>query len=248
MNLTPPFVARLFPSDALITRIVRPAINRLAGTGPTVAVVRRGSGAGLRLVLDPRNEKFYWTGLYEREVQIELVALAKPGSVVWDIGAHIGFFSLIAARSVGASGSVHAFEPLEETRVRLAENIAMNRMANVVIHPVAVSNQRGSRTLNRHVYSSMWSLIPERPDQTGVVVDCETMDGLAERIGIPDIVKIDVEGAELDVLRGGLDLLGRGSTSFIVEMTGPDFVREALALLPFWSFRQLSPRHWLIRK
>src|SRR5437867_2716062 len=104
MNAMPGALAGRFRSETLAARIARPLVNHLLPSGPVEIVVRSGPGQGLRLIADPLTEKYYWTGSYERAVQASLVSILQSGSTFWDVGAHVGFFTLIAARLIGAEG------------------------------------------------------------------------------------------------------------------------------------------------
>ena len=89
----------------------------------------------------------------------------------------------------------------------------------------------------------MWSLAGEGE---GVPVQTETLDSL--RLPAPDLVKIDAEGVELDVLRGGKELLSGVRPALLVEFTTTELVEQARALLPGYRFEHLDGNHWLLRK
>jgi len=211
-----------------------------------VAVVRSGRGRGIRLTLDPTREKYYWAGKHDVPVQDVLVSILQPGSVFWDVGAHIGFFTILAARSVRPSGRVHAFEPMPDNRRRLQEAVRLNRAENVAVHEFAVSDLNGSALLHGHSASAMWTLVAERGEFAGINVACRTIDSLASDLGDPDAIKIDVEGAELDVLRGGLATIERSNATLVVEFAVPEHVEAARRLLPKRRFEQLSGLDWLL--
>src|SRR5271170_3898838 len=93
---------------------------RLMPAGTRLAIrVRKGTGAGLRLSLDPRYEAQYAAGFHETVLLACLAAHLKPGDVLYDVGAHIGYISLVAARLVGPSGKVFAFEADPENAIRI---------------------------------------------------------------------------------------------------------------------------------
>ncbi len=249
LNAVPASVAARFDPSARLSRILRPLVNALLPTAPTTVVVLTGPARGTRLRIDPRHEKTYWTGVHQVGLQEAFVRLLRPGATVWDVGAHIGFFTALAARCVGPGGRVHAFEPLPANRIRLLETIEMNGLEAVEVHPTAVADRAGTRQLYGHSSTSMWSLV-ERANVQHIEVPCVTLDGLlAERsFGIPALVKVDVEGAELDVLRGGLHLITETSAALIVEFTDAEVVAEARSLFPGQIFEALSDSHWLLRR
>jgi FkbM family methyltransferase len=246
LNAVPGPIAARFRHDTLIARALRPLVRRLVPTRPTWVVVRSGAARGLSLLIDPRDEKYYWSGTHEVPVQQVLTGLLRPGMTFWDIGAHIGFFSMFASRVLGAAGRVHAFEPMETNRGRLAAGIEMNRLTNVTVHDFAMSARPGRTVLRASASSLMWTLVPERGGPEGVGISCRTLDDCTAAFGPPDVIKIDVEGAEVDVLRGGLHLLSTLRRPLLVEFSDDGLVDEARSLLPFYGFQRLAPHHFLL--
>ena len=234
-------MARLFSTDSRASRLLRPLVNRLAPSGPTWVDVRSGPAQGISLLIDARTEKYLWTGLHEPAVQRALTELLGPGMTFWDVGAHVGFFTVIGARLVGEQGSVQAFEPVEDNRRRLEAAVERNGCANVVVHPVALSATTGEAVIHAHEASAMWSLAGEGE---GVPVQTATLDSLG--LPAPDLVKIDAEGIELDVLRGGKELLSGVRPALLVEFTTTELVEHARVLLPGYRFEHLDGNHWLL--
>jgi FkbM family methyltransferase len=247
LDLTPSSVALRLQSDSRAARLLRPFANVLLPGQPTAVLVRSGVGQGIRLLIKPREEKYYWTGAHEPEVQRALARELAPGMTVWDVGAHIGFFTVLAARRVGGRGRAHAFEPNPENRSRLVEAVAMNDLQNVVVHDLALAGRSGSAPLYGHRFTTNWSLLEERGDATAHEVTCVTIDELACSMDAPDLIKIDAEGAELDVLRGGVGFLVERRPVLVVEFTTPLLVDDARRILHSHMFEQLAERHWLLR-
>jgi len=237
-------VARLFPTGSRASRLLRPLVNRLAPEGPAWVDVRSGPAQGISLLIDARTEKFLWTGLHEPAVQRAMTELLHPGMSFWDVGAHVGFFTVLGARLVGDGGHVHAFEPVEENRRRLAAAVERNGCGNVTIHGVALSSTAGEAVLHSHESSAMWSLAGDGVE--GVTVHCETVDSL--RLPAPDLIKIDAEGVELEVLRGGGELLSGVRPALLVEFTTEALVEEARELLAGYVFEHLDGNHWSLRR
>jgi FkbM family methyltransferase len=139
----------------------------------------------------------------------------RQGMTVFDIGANQGFYTILAARRVGAAGQVHAFEPAGPERTKLSTNVRLNRHRNVRIVPMALG--RGEGRVPFHLcldhQGSYSSLRPPAHDVVAhtVVVDVRmtTLDGYVQQQGVEtlDFVKLDVEGAEIDVLEGSAHAL-----------------------------------------
>ena len=85
-----------------------------------------GVGKGLKMRLNLRQERGYYLGIHETDVQSFIAKTVKPGMKVYNIGAHAGFFALILSRLVGPEGKVIAFEPNPEVRKRLVEHLSLN--------------------------------------------------------------------------------------------------------------------------
>ena len=247
LNALPGPIAASLRSDALLTRALRPLVNRLVPPRPTWIVIRSGPARGLHLLIDPKTEKYYWTGTHEVAVQQAISSSLKPGMTFWDIGAHIGFLTLLASRCVGDPGHVHAFEPMEQNRARLLAAIPRNGCKNITVHAFALASTSGDAVLHAHESSLMWTLVRERGRPAGRAVRCRTLDELAGSLPLPDLIKIDVEGAEVEVLRGGSRLLGTERPTLIVEFSNDTLLAQAQEFLPFYTFERLAPRHWRAR-
>jgi FkbM family methyltransferase len=143
----------------------------------------------------------------------------RRGALVVDVGASIGYNTVYASRRVGPTGRVVAIEPAADNLGVLRENIATNDLGNVVVRPVAAGRAHEVRDFFlRGETSAVNSLFPQsvyaavtRIEQVQVA----PLDDLVE--GDPALVKIDVEGAELDVLGGMTRLLERSALQLIVE-------------------------------
>jgi FkbM family methyltransferase len=246
LDRTPAPVARVLRTSEPLRRVLAPLLNRLLPRAVSPVRVRSGPASGLVVYIEPRQEKFYWAGTHEREAQDQLVRRLAAGAVFWDVGAHCGFFSLLASRLVGDSGQVVAFEPMPENNARLRRGVAANRSANVEVVDHAVAESADKRSLAAHTQSTMWALVPGR-EAEGVPVECTTLDDELDRRGTPpDLVKIDVEGAELDVLRGARTLLETARPTLLVEFHGDELIEEARELLPGYELRFLGEKQWLL--
>lgn len=235
---------RLAPSSRL-TRFARPLANYVLADEQAPVRVRQGPVAGSWIVVSLRREKFLWTGLWEPKVQEHLVKTLRPGMCFVDVGAHAGFFTILASRLVGDSGVVHAIEPMPDNCRRLEYAIARNRLTNVVVHRFAVAAARGRATLFAHRNSTMWSLYPDGTSGAGAEVDVWPLDDLVAEgiVPRPDLVKVDVEGAERDFLRGAAHVLADG-TDVLIEFPITDIGAD---LLPHGCLsRRIDERHFML--
>jgi FkbM family methyltransferase len=155
------------------------------------------------------------SGCFEEAERLFVRRVLSPGMVVLDIGAHIGIYSVLAARCVGPSGHVVAFEPAFRERRLLRVNLAVGRFSWVRVEPVAVGASEGSVTLHLVLgreggCNSLRAPVGVGPTRK-VAVWQTSLDRYVERYALDriDLIKIDVEGGELEVLRGSQALLTR---------------------------------------
>jgi FkbM family methyltransferase len=133
----------------------------------------------------------------------------QPGMTVIDCGAHHGFYTMLFANSVGPSGQVHAIEALPENAQILARNLALNNLTNVTVHNIAAGSCDGSidfRTSIHGIRESNGRPVLNNHMEAHITVPMTTLDKLFESVQ-PDFIKIDVEGFELEVLRGARQLM-----------------------------------------
>ncbi|HEY4043312.1 MAG TPA: FkbM family methyltransferase [Rhodopila sp.] len=154
----------------------------------------------------------YYFHIWEPQISTVIVRLLDPGDTVLDIGAHIGHHTLLAAQAVGESGQVYAFEASPQTFAVLNTNIGLNHFANVDARNLAICARTGSIDLfvSPHENSGRSSLTATN-GRRSIEVHCTRLDDLLSEIPCLNIrfIKIDVEGAEPEVLAGARELLGR---------------------------------------
>jgi FkbM family methyltransferase len=183
--------------------------------------------------------KPYVLGSHEPAVCKIIQKYVKPGYVVVDVGAHIGYFTLLFAKLVGEEGLVIAFEPLEETFAVLVENVALNGYRNVCLEKKAVSESSGVVLLYRDewmAFPAASHVIPNtRSRLLAYPVSTLCLDEYVEAKGIKrvDFVKMDVEGAEGLVIKGMKKVIERDKPIIVVEVHGEadGSPSEALLLL-----------------
>jgi FkbM family methyltransferase len=164
--------------------------------------------------------------------------------VVWDIGANIGLFSFASAHLAGQGGKVFAFEPDVWLVQLLRHSVAIQpaSSASVQIIPAAVASSCDLRTFNIAVRSRATnSLAGYGHGQTGGIAERQTvmtvsLDWLADRLPLPDVVKIDVEGAEFEVLSGAVGLLRKKGPIVLCEVSA-ERSREVADLLKGIGYR-----------
>jgi len=159
---------------------------------------------------------------YERKATMYLQSVLKPGMVVCDIGANIGYYSLVAAPIVGPGGRVYAFEPMPPQFSVLRANLQRNGFSWAEAHQLALSDHAGSAILSLDDPNNTGSATLH-PVSKGVhteAVRCERLDDFFRSAPPPrlDLIKIDVEGAEIHVLEGAEETLRRYAPIVLVEV------------------------------
>jgi FkbM family methyltransferase len=169
---------------------------------------------GLKYVVD-RNSKFIVKESYE--LYMKDVIKLKSGNVFVDIGAHAGKYSFYASRQVGDSGLVIAIEPHPKNMQNLKKGIKLNRLTNITEIQKACSNYQGKGFLKEYELSAKHELT-KITTQTKVEVD--TLDSILNHLHLRrvDAVKIDVNGAEYEVLQGAHETLAKFKPLLILEV------------------------------
>jgi hypothetical protein len=189
-----------------------------------VRSVPLGIARGLRLVVDPRASAHIYLGTVEIEIARDVRRLAKPGTRCYDVGSHNAYYSMIFARLTGEPVVSFEFDPLGIERMRA--NLALNStIAPLIdIHEVYVAYE------------------------TNPAAGADTLDAIVarEKLVPPDLLKIDVEGAEAGVLRGAGELLRR-RPHLIIETHGAAVERDCIDILERVGYRPriVNQRRWL---
>lgn len=219
-------VARLLP-DAVIEHVqhvvgrdlrARAFIRRLS------APARRGThriatGPATGLLIDVAGSRpSYVLGGAEADMQQFFADSIRRGDVVFDLGANVGFFTLVAAALTGPTGRVVAYEPSPQTARAVRHNVALNDLDYVTVVEAAVSDREGYADLDLRDSEQQASIVHHAGGQM-VKVRTVSIDDEVERLGItPAFVKVDVEGAEAAVVAGMRDTLRQSRALVVCEI------------------------------
>ena len=180
----------------------------------TIDAITLGKGVNRHICGEEIRFPPKWSRYYEAEYEPETFDFfhenLKPGDTVLDIGGHIGLFAVVTARFVGNSGSVFSFEPTPFTRGVMKEVVDLNGVADIVeIRGEAVSSKRGETVFydTGTEISNANSLVRSELSKTEIPITLISVDEFVTERGLNvDCLKIDVEGAELDVLIGAREV------------------------------------------
>ena len=188
---------------------------------------RTSYGFSMNLAPDDQIDRFvYFWRCWEPNETWLIRTLLRPGDVFIDVGANAGYYSLLAARLVGPTGRVLSVEPIPPTAERLKANIALNGFGNIWVIEAAASDETGEIVLTipesgqagmttvRQVKGSSWR------------VKCDRLDRLLRDVGVPRMLKVDVEGAELRALRGLEGLLVKDNAPDVLCEVTPSYLAQ----------------------
>jgi len=237
-------------------------LNQLSGRLANLLRNREGtieSGIGKGLLINVGNSAAaYVLGTLKPDLQSFLSSTVKEGKIFYDVGANVGFFSLLAARLVGPNGRVISFEPLPDNLVNLRENMKRNRFLNVKILPFALgaaNEEQIFQVSERPTWGKLKSAGHDAPDKylSDIKVPVRRLDDLIIDgvIPPPDFVKIDVEGAEVEVIEGAQETMTRYHPTLIIELHGTgNLLTAKFATLGYCAiplnerFDNVAEAHW----
>jgi FkbM family methyltransferase len=184
---------------------------------------------------------------FEESERQALRSLTNPGSTAIDVGANIGIFSLSLAEAVGPEGAVWAFEPVSDTASRLRANLDQNGLKNTVVIVAAAGNSEGDALVQR-AKDSAYSITVKpngkaKADESLEEVPKVRLDTIWNQMNRPQIsvAKIDVEGAELEVLQGALELLEACHPTLLIEAPSESRLGEIATFLSSFGYRYSRP-------
>ena len=202
-------------------------------------------GLRFRLNLNQFIEPLYFYGTYELPEALAIQRVCQPGWVVWDCGIYLGYYTNLFSRLVGPEGRVVAFEPDPRNVERTKANLALNRLDNVQFVQAAIGGPVGeidfvvSHNTNSHIRGAYIGIdhldyaTRERTDEV-IKVRCLSLDEAYqdENLPRPDLIKIDIEGAELEALQYLDKIATELRPIIILELHNPECDAAA------WAFSQ----------
>jgi FkbM family methyltransferase len=246
------FFARILPTSVKkalygnkpLAGLIRGTLNKAAPSGLDVVNIAAGRLEGMPMLLDMQTEKDFWLGTYEPEMQSALGELIKPGMTVYDVGANVGYVTLMLGRLVGMKGKVFAFEALPDNVERLHRNVELNDYIDrVTIFPGAVGTSAGEVKFLVHSSGGMGKAAGSagRDEQylREIIVPGISLDEFVYTQGNPhpQAVKMDIEGGEVMALPGMRRLLVEAHPLMLMELHGPESARSAWDALTATGYR-----------
>ena len=217
-------------------------------------VIQTGFGKGLKFNVG-ESIAGYLLGTQEPHVQAAIIHLVKSGMIVYDLGANVGFLTLLFARAVGANGKVIAFEPVPANADRIVLNAKLNGFDHVIVRCEAISKSDGTARFAVGAFATIGKLETKPPSLTEEIreVPTRSVDSVLSELPSPDLIKVDIEGAEVDCLNGAGELLKGRRPLLLIELHGTnESVNEILTgahygSLVLGSDRPITEGHWNVQ-
>jgi FkbM family methyltransferase len=220
-------ILRRLPGGVLVSEPLRKAF------GHERKIVRVEDFQGnLTMFLDlgeHMQSQIFWYGCYSRDILALVHRILKPGMVVIDGGANIGEITMAVAKGVGESGKVFAFEPVKEFAEHLREHVAVNQFHNVEVSECGLSFEPGEAEIfisdapyRDGTHNDGLGSLFRRENSLGMtnVIPITTLDAFISSncVDQVDLVKLDIEGSELNALKGGINMLRKFAPALIIEV------------------------------
>ena len=243
-RLTPLAVKRWVYRLPWLANWLRRRVNRSVGNRFRWVEITAGGLSGLSLYLDLSQEKDYWLGTYEPDLQRAIQELVQSGQTAYDVGANVGYVTLLLARQVGRQGAVIAFEPFPANVERLKQNLSAHAdLARMEV--VAAAVVEAAQTVSFLVGASddtgrVVASAAEAPSPGNLLaVRGVALDELVFEQGYPppQVVKIDIEGGEVAALRGMRRLLHQVRPLVLLETHTQACTEAAWQLLTQAGYR-----------
>ena len=190
----------------------------LAKRGPYVA-----NCSGIRMEIDlneHRAHRYFLRGKVEPRIQDVLLPLLTPGMTFFDVGSHWGYYALLAAKAVGREGRSVAFEPEPGNLAFIRRNLSLNPGLNVIVEPLAVSDTEGEAVFRPSEKTDQGSIMEGSWVSAGApfAVQTVSLDHYLDDRGVDrvDVMKMDIEGAEVQAFEGMAEGLKAGRYGHIV--------------------------------
>ena len=237
--------------------LLKPLIKPLVGTGigrikplaklyqavlPKIIGNRTLDIQGFKIMISAGNHitdigtELMFKGIHEPATTRLFQSVLKPGDTVIDIGANIGYFSLLSAILVGSTGAVVAIEPDPDNANALSTNVALNGFKNIEIHCVAVSDKVGIATFWRHKNEDARHSLIKSDQDSSIQVNLDTLDRMISVNGSVNLIKTDTEGNDMAVLLGAKRILEQNKVMVITELYKEMLEASGYSISDLWDY------------
>lgn len=204
-----------------------------------MVTIKRGPIAGYNWRHYQCYQPWMALGSYEPDVANFIYSRLEPGQVFFDVGANAGYFTLVGAKKVGATGKVVAFDPVPRNVSTVQEQVTLNHLLEwCVVESVAISSFNGpaqltipGRNANAHL-TDVEAPHVHATDNTIIDIQCITLDDYVTNHERPNLIKVDIEGAEVEALRGATKLMhSNNAPEWLITAHSTELAHEVIDLL-----------------
>jgi FkbM family methyltransferase len=212
-----------------------------------VAPIMKGPGRGMKWIVGSSNHSCL-LGSYELPKRQAMQKHLKPGMTAYDLGAHVGYFTLLLSRLVGEQGAVYAFEPLAENCQVLRRHLQLNNVGNVVLQECAVSDTQGEVVFYQDPSSYEGSIVTHGVAEKAKAffkVPTMALDDFVYSLGNrpPDFIKMDIEGAEYLACLGMERILKEHRPIMFIALHGPEVGKNCGSFLKTLQYKIVTLDH-----
>jgi FkbM family methyltransferase len=234
LDLIPFYLREKIKTIPIVKQFQKKLIKKFLAGREFVTTIKGGPANGLRFPVKMPQDKGMWIGTWELEFAEDLAARVHKGKICYDIGGYKGYYAGIMALK-GAS-KVLVFEPMPGNIEKINQLITLNPNLPIELIPSAVSDVTGKSIFRVMPEETMGKLnnssFQENENHLGQIeVNCITLDSMINSDLMPDFIKIDVEGAEEFVLKGGIELLKLKKPVLMIEIHSREIGNRCLQLL-----------------
>lgn len=237
IRLIPPVIRNKIQYIPVIKNIQRFLLKRFFPKDVFCHQVDWGPAKGLKILIRLPEDKEMWKGTYELGFCTRLSKAIKKGDVAFDIGAYRGYTAGVLA--LAGARKVFAFEPMPENQEVIEKVIKLNTSLPISLIKKAVCDSTGTQLFGISIDKSMNYLVSshEPKNKNTIEVETTTIDLFAQKTSFwPNLLKIDVEGAEISVLKGAVQAIQKSIRTVFLEIHNPEAEKQSLAFLKSSGF------------
>ncbi len=221
----------IFPANTLMGKLLRLPLKVISENAYLPIISGPAKGFKWQKADVPH---YFWLGYYDPDIQKIARKVLKYGDVVYDIGAHYGFFTLVFSKLVGNDGLVCAFEPSPKNLHYLEQHLHINQIKNVKVIKAAVGDKLGKLKFREDSrgFTSQFS------EDGEIEVDVITLDHYIQtpEARIPNLIKINIEGAETFLLKEADNLLSKHRPKILLSTHGEEIRKECVSILKSYNY------------
>jgi len=227
----------------------RTLLGMVCGAHLRVHRIPFGPIRGRKLFMSPQISPRMWFGIDEPWIAQLCKSQLRQNSVVYDIGAHIGYTTVLFAHYLKGTGAIHAFEVLPSTAELLQNTVEANQFQNVVIHAVGLGAEETVQQLTVGPTAMTSIRAVKREGQRAERCKVVALDTYRRerRLPRPALMKVDIEGAEIQFLQGSRKLIDECQPTMIIAFHSKDLLQQGYALLTSFGY-QLYNEHGQLTK